>query len=140
MKLAAFFLADHAEAVNGKLYVVGGCWDNVNVSALPATHPHLSVCTALQVSWEETNRKHAFAIELVDADGRRVLPQTLGGEFEAGRPAGSRPGDWTTLVMVLNVNMLPLEQVGTYEFVLSVDGEPLGRAGFKVRQAEQPAD
>ena len=139
LRLTAFFLADHAEAVNGKLYVTGGCWNTLSVGQIPTTYHHLSVCVAVDVPWELTNHRHEFEVRLVDADGRDVLPQAFAGEFEAGRPPGMRPGDVVALVMVLNLNNMAVSQSGTHEFVLSVDDRPLGRARFTVQLVEQPA-
>jgi len=139
MRVNAFFLADHAEAVNGKLYVTGGCWDRILAAQLPAQHAHLSVVFAVQVPWTATNEKHALELGLVDADGQSALPNKVGGEFEVGRPPGWRPGDDAMLVGVFNLNGLPLAKAGTYNFVLSIDGTEVAKARLSVQVVQVPS-
>lgn len=134
MKLNAFFLADHAEAVNGKLYVTGGCWDRIFAVKLPTVHPHLSVVVSILVPWQATNEKHGLELALVDADGNSTLPGKIGGEFELGRPPGWRPGDDSNLVAVFHLNMIPFNSKGNYAFVLKVDGDELSRTSLKVEE------
>jgi hypothetical protein len=132
VQLTTFLLADHAEAVNGKLYVTGGCWNAITVSQLPAVHPHFTVAAALNVPWQATNQEHSLRLDLLDANGQSALPEALQGHFETGRPPGMRVGDETIVVMAFNFNGLQLPAPGTYDFVLEVDGTELGRASFKV--------
>lgn len=140
MRLTAFFLADHAESVGGKLYVTGGCWNTIYVTELPVQHPHLSLALAIGVPWEETNQRHQLEIELIDADGHPVMPQKLSAGFEAGRPPGMRAGDENPFVLVFNINGLRVEHEGWYEFVCTVDGSRIGEARFKIvrREAGNP--
>jgi hypothetical protein len=136
LRLTTFLLADHAEAVNGKLYVTGGCWNMITVSQLPSSHPHLTVAAALHVPWQATNQLHSLQLDLIDANGKSVLPEPLQGNFETGRPPGMRSGDEAAVVIAFNFNGLQLHSAGVHEFVLEVDGTELGRIGFKVVVAE----
>ena len=43
-------LADSAEAVNGKLYMMGGAFDSIWATAVPLTHPRLSFVMRLLFS------------------------------------------------------------------------------------------
>lgn len=139
MKVKAFFLADHAEAVNGKLYVTGGAWDRIFATKFPTVHLHMSVVVGLVVPWQNTNEKHALEITLLDADGNSTLPNKLGGEFEVGRPPGWRPGDDATLIAVFHVNAVPFKAKGSYTFALSVDGAKLAETAFKLEEVPTPA-
>lgn len=130
MKLATFMIADHAEAVSGKLYVTGGCWDRLFTAQLPAQHPHLSLAAAILVPWNATNEKHPLEVRLVHEDGEDILAQPFTSQFEVGRPPGIPAGSDITTLFVLNFNALSLPKPGRYVFVLSVDGQELGRAGF----------
>jgi hypothetical protein len=136
VRLTTFLLADHAEAVNGKLYVTGGCWNAITVSQLPARHPHFTVAAALHVPWQATNQEHSLRLELIDANGQSVLPEPLQGHFETGRPPGMRAGDEAAVVIAFNFNALELSSAGMYEFVLEVNGSEMGRASFKVIAVE----
>ena len=75
----------------------------------------------------QTNTKHKFRLELLDADGRAV-PTPDGetiraeGEFEAGRPAGLRPGTPVDAPLVVPFGPLVLDD-GRYEIRLTIDDE-----------------
>ncbi len=134
MKVNAFFVADHAEAINGKLYVTGGCWDRIFAPVIPAIHNHLSIVFSITVPWTATNEKHQLEIVLEDADGASLLPSEIKGEFEVGRPPGWRPGDDATMVGVFNINGLKFEKAGRHAFVLKIDGQDVARTGLDVQQ------
>ena len=86
-------IADFARVANGKLDVIGGGWSMMN-----AQGPFgFFVAALFQIPWDQTNAKHRFRLELLDADGQGVPIPTgetvrAEGEFEVGRPAGLRPG------------------------------------------------
>lgn len=133
---STLLVADHAEAVNGKLYVVGGCFDSIYSAAFPAEHPHMSVAACLHVPWSATNAQHQLQLDVRDADGRSLLPEQITGNFETGRPPGMRPGDDTSLVIVFNLNGMRFPQPGRYQIVLGVDGEPLRQLRLNLRDAQ----
>jgi len=139
MRLSTFLVADHAEAVSGKLYVTGGCWNSITVPQLPAVHSHLTIAAALHIPWQATNQPHSLHLDLVHEDGESRLPAPLEAKLEAGRPPGMRSGDETTIVMAFNFDGLKLAGAGLHSFVLSVDGTELGRIGFKVLVAGRSA-
>lgn len=138
MRLTTLMLADHAEAANGKLYVTGGCWNQIFAAQFPVRHGHLSLAMAIDVPWTATNERHAIEIDMVDSDGASAIPKKIGGGFEVGRPPGWRPGDPNTVVAVFNIDGLPLQKPTDYAFVVRVDGRELGRLPFRGMQIQQP--
>jgi hypothetical protein len=136
MKLSTFLLADHAEAVNGKLYVVGGAWNRIGAASFPATHNHLSVASVIHVPWDATNKSHTIELRLVDSDGAPIIPEPVHGGFESGRPPGMRPGDEQLVVLVFNFDGLVFPRPGTYEFHLLVNGDETGLIRFDVVPSE----
>ena len=89
-------LADAAQAVEGKLYVLGGGWSITGPDPTPS-----AIAVYIQVPWDRTNVEHAFRFDLVDSDGDSVEletetgveePITIEGSFEVGRPAGGEAG------------------------------------------------
>lgn len=92
-EIDSFFLADAAEAINGKLYVMGGGFDTM---IAPAGFPHqvrVSLAAILRVPWDHTNRRLPLKAYIETTDGEEVAG-ILEGEAEAGRPAGvARGGD-----------------------------------------------
>src|SRR5262249_1873065 len=108
---------------NGKLDVIGGGWSMMN-----AQGPFgFFVAALFQIPWDQTNQKHAFRLELLDADGQGV-PTPDGetiraeGEFEAGRPAGLRAGTPVDAPLVVPFWPLVLAE-GRYEMRLTIDRE-----------------
>ena len=132
MEVSTLLLADHAEAVNGKLYVIGGAWNRISAASFPATHGHLAVGVVIHVPWESANQLHSMELRLVDADGAPIIPEPVRGTFESGRPPGMRPGDEHLVVMVFNFNGLSFEHPGAFEFHLLVDDAEMRRLRFDV--------
>jgi hypothetical protein len=137
--VAAFLLADHAEAVNGKLYVIGGAFNRLYAGgAPPVVHPHLSVATVLTIPWPATGMSHNVSLTLEDADGQLLLPMgALEAAFEVSRPVGMKDGDESLVPFVFDINGLELGRFGDYLFRLHVDGRPLGEARFRLEFADR---
>lgn len=130
------FLADKAEAINGKLYVMGGAWDRIHVPSLPGPLPiPISVAISITVPWSLTNRQFTFSLELQDADGNRIPLAPEAEMFslpvEVGRPPGLTPGRPQRTVLSVTVGAgLQFEKQGTYAFCGMIDGQPLRKATF----------
>jgi hypothetical protein len=110
MKLT-LLLADFAEAINNKLYIMGGGWSVIGPD--PAT---FAIAVKLEVPWDETNKRHQLELKLVDADEKPIMvptpvgdkPLEIGGEFEVGRPVGLKPGTPLDVALAFNMGPLPL--------------------------------
>src|SRR5215213_3704668 len=99
-------LADAAQAVEGKLYILGGGW------SVTGPEPAASAIAAyIQVPWDRTNVEHRFAFELMDSDGHPVAaetsegdeePVTIEGAIEVGRPVGVTPGTPIDVPLAIN--------------------------------------
>jgi hypothetical protein len=135
---ATIMLADSAQAVGGKLYVLGGGWNMVRGPVASA------LAIIFNVSWDLANTRHAWRIELVDSDNRSVgvmQPEMdeaqnvfLEGEFEVGRPAGYPQGADLVSPLAVQLGPLPLPP-GRYVWRLLIDGEEpddTARAAFTV--------
>ena len=116
-------LCDAAEAVGGKLYILGGGWS----MASPAS-TRSAIAIYIQVPWDQTNYSHHFRLELLDADAQPVLtpegqPVFVEGNFEVGRPAGLKPGVPIDVPLALNVGQMQLPPDNRFEWRLTLDGE-----------------
>ncbi len=119
-------LADAAEAVNGKLYILGGGWSVMGPDPAP-----MAIAIKIEVPWDQGNDVHKLQLRLVDADGQPVLAESEDGEvpivldadFETGRPAGMKPGTPLDLTMAVTLGPLPLQPGSRYEWRLSIDGK-----------------
>jgi hypothetical protein len=124
--MATLMLADAAQAVDNKLYILGGGWSVTG----PAPTP-FALAVSLKVPWDEANRAHTLRLELLDSDGDPVAVSGATGEeplaietkFEVGRPPGLKPGTSIDLAFAMNFAPVPLPPAGRYEWRLSIDGE-----------------
>ena len=120
-------LADAAQEVGGKLYILGGGWSITGPTPTP-----MAIALKLEVPWDRTNEQHKLLLELLDEDGDPVLvtddqgeqvPLQVSGEFEAGRPPGIKPGTPIDSALAVNFGPLQLEGGRRYQWRLSIDGE-----------------
>jgi hypothetical protein len=119
-------LADAAQEVQGKLYILGGGW-----SVTGPDIPPMALAIKLDVPWNAADASHEFELALVDTDGRAVLVEDaaqgprevrIGGSFEVGRPPGLPPGSDIDCAFTVNVGAIPLAS-GRYAWQLWIDGE-----------------
>ncbi len=129
-------LADSAEAIGGKVYMMGGGWDRIQGSREPNDIRHFAIALSIIVPWHHTNEKHDLRLEIVDEDGKKAV-LGVGGEFTTGRPAGAVPGQSLRTPLALKVNM-PLLKPGTYAVIGSVDGQESRRTTFHVHPPVGP--
>jgi hypothetical protein len=118
-------LADAAQSVGGKLYVLGGGWSITGPDPSPG-----GLAIKIEVPWDEANKRHKIALELLDGDGRPFLaptpmgeqPLKIEGNFEVGRPPGIMPGSPLDVAVAFNFPPLPLKPGTRYVWQLSIDG------------------
>jgi hypothetical protein len=119
-------LADSAQEINGKLYILGGGWSTTTGGSPSA------IAIKIDVPWDRSNHPFAVVLELLTADGEPVLvtqpdgeevPLRLEGRLEVGRPPGLKPGTPIDAAMAINMGPLPLEPDQRYEWRLSIDGD-----------------
>jgi hypothetical protein len=117
-------LADSAQVVEGKLYVLGGGWSITGPEPSP-----FAIALLFDVPWDQTNIRHHFRLELVDLDGHPVLVETpegeqglaIEGQFEIGRPPGLKRGAAIPTPLAFNLPPQPIPPGGWYEWRLTVD-------------------
>ena len=132
VNIHALMLADSAQAVDGKLYILGGAWNVLRFPEFPA-QLLVGIAVAIDVDWNETNRRHHLDVRFEDADGNPMDP-TIGADFEAGRPPGAVAGADLRIVFAVN-GPLAIPAPGSYAAVASIGGEVLARARFQAVQA-----
>jgi uncharacterized protein DUF6941 len=140
-------LADAAQAVDGKLYVLGGGWSIITVG-MP-----FAIAAKVEVPWNQATDSHTLKLELLDQDGHAVCVPTLGadggesnpvvieGEFATGIPAGHKPGTPLDGVFAIGIGPgLPLQPSSRYEWRLSLDGrtEDDWYVAFSTRPPQAP--
>jgi hypothetical protein len=129
----SFTVADFAEAINGKLYVMGG---GIGVMFAP-TFPHqvrVSIAAILRVPWGDTNRRFPIRAWLENSDGDE-LEYRLEGQIEAGRPAGGRGED--VIICFAAPLHFTAESTGRFRLVLQF-GEDERKLALQVGQISLP--
>ena len=124
-------LADAAQAVQGKLYILGGGWTDTPLNADGHTLPH-ALAVLVHVPWDQADRSHRLVAKLLDDASRGVQVADLDRveivmDFEVSHPPDATPGSALPVPFAANVGPLPL-QPGRYTWDLCVDGEPLQQA------------
>jgi hypothetical protein len=137
-------LADFAQVVNGKLYIMGGGWSLIGPNPTPS-----AIAIKIEVPWTEANRKHNLKLELLDTDYRPVQIPTPAGdapvevitEFEVGRPPGLIAGSPLDVAVAFNLGPLPLIPARRYIWKATINGDTHDnwQASFATRPALQTA-
>lgn len=92
----SLMVADYAEVVNGKLYVMGGGFSAVQMVDFDQPY-RCAVAAALRVPWDHTNQLVDFTGHLETLDAEPLDCWSLQGQFEAGRAPGQRGEDTITM-------------------------------------------
>jgi hypothetical protein len=129
VKVEWLILADGAQTVGNKLYLLGGGWDVLTVSGTLPVQRHIALAASFLVPWSETNMKHNFEIEMLHEDGASIAK--IGGQFEVGRPPGIPAGSDQRSQFAVDMG-LTLERGGVYVIVARIEGEEAGKTSFRV--------
>ncbi len=115
-------LCDHAMvSQDGKLSLIG-IFDRIAVPGLPVQHPRFFVVAVFDMAPGE----YTVRVELIDPTGASVL-QEQGVEIPVGVAEAGQSGN-----LVAELNMLPLEFAGRYDFNLYVGTDRLGSISLNV--------
>ncbi len=121
-------VADRAEVVNGKLYLMGGSWDRIQ----PPQFPHrmmLGIALGVRIPFAFTDAQHTVAIELMHDDTRMI-------GFEAKLSTGRPPGMAGMDMLVPMAFNIPIAIPGEGQVTLraAIDQYPGRRHEIKVIQ------
>jgi hypothetical protein len=143
-------IADSVVSAEGKLYVQGGGWNQINVQVVPAVVDRIGLAILIRVPYTATNHQHSMELGLVSEDGSEVplgeatgpggetgLVGKIGMQFNVGRPPTIQAGDEQLVPFALNMSALKFESVGQYSFVISIDSTEIKRLTFRVVQTPQ---
>ncbi len=133
-RVECFMVCDGAQECGGKLYVLGGGWNEIRGKSFPLAYRDLALAIRLSVPWNETNKPHAFEIKLLSDDGDEVLPKPLKGDFNVGRPPTVEPGDDLPVLLAITMSGVVLLSPGGYSFRLLIDGEESAMTRVRARK------
>jgi uncharacterized protein DUF6941 len=130
-------VADHAEAINGKLYLHGAGWSDVTQPVVPTGQSpvvHMGIAVSILVGWNETNRRFPLTIAIVHEDGDEVAK--LGAQIEAGRPPCVSQGTDFRNILAIVANVV-FPKLGRYEVRADLE-ESQRSVTFRVHPAPTP--
>jgi hypothetical protein len=115
-------LADAAQVVDNKLYILGGGWSIIGPDPRP-----FAIALKIEVPWDQTNMMHEWRLELLTADGEPVAasaeePLIISGQFDVGRPPGLSAGTPADLALAINLGPIVLPPGERYVWKLTIDG------------------
>ena len=126
-------LADRAEVLNGKLYMMGGAWDRRHIRDIRTPMP-LTIVMGVLVPWNLTNEPHRLQIRIEDEDGNPVPPE-VEATVNVGRPASATQGQSFRATAVIN-NRWTRPRYGVYRVAASVRGHAEKRVAFYAVETE----
>lgn len=136
-------LADAARVADNKLYVFGGQWDRLYTHSFPATHAGLTVVLVIEVSYAEALTDHHLRVALM-RDGEAMGPEARG-VINVGHAPGTSPGAPSYVPIALPFEQIVFTSSGRFEWVVSLNDEPMGFIPLEVTLApggamEEPAE
>jgi hypothetical protein len=134
VKLDFLLLADKAEALNGKLYMIGGAIDRIGLLEIPGP-ASFDVAMGVLVSYHETRDTHRLTLRMETADNRPVFP-AIEISFATGTPPGLPAGDDVRFTAVVQ-GPFPIPSEGAYQWVAEVDGQRFDPRHFRVTKVNQ---
>jgi hypothetical protein len=134
MKLTTAMLCDSAQVQSGKLFILGGGFDTINVPGLPATQRNLSLAMVAEVGQEDRQRDLELHISLVDEDGKAVGVEAKG-MLRVGAPPNLPPGTPSVVPIVSPFQNITFAEAKGYVFVVTFEDEELARVRFRVVKA-----
>jgi hypothetical protein len=118
MKIDYAVLADAAQAVGGKIFILGGGW-NVYRSANYPAPVQLAVAVGLGFSGTEIGGRYPLKIVIADEAGVPVVPE-LNGQIETGQLAPDLPQGLPVKVPVAWNVSFGVPRPGKYTIVVTV--------------------
>jgi hypothetical protein len=121
---ATMILADAAQAIENKLYLLGGGW----VVTGPEPSP-FAIAILIEVPLEEAGRSHQWGLTLLDEEGVPVrLPAlneqalTIGGDFVVGKSPDHPIHVPLTINIAINSGPIQYPPGRSFTWQLSIDG------------------
>lgn len=116
-------VANHAEVVNGMLYLSGGGFTELSrpVTEPPSYVNNLGAAISIRVPDEESNKQHTFTIKLEKKEGGEPLGMATGA-FSVGKPANVSEDVEMRIVGAIQFNTI-FPSSGIYQVVAMIDND-----------------
>lgn len=132
-------LANHVEAVNGMLYILGGGWtDHWRQATSPTGQPVVSqigVAVTVLVPWTASGNPYRLQLSIEDSVGAQIA--NIGTQLNSTRPPGLPTGADLRTVMALTFNVV-FPVAGQYRVVATLANQPSREVDFRVHDVVVP--
>ena len=132
MKVDFAFLADSADAINGKIYVMGGAFDTIWAKQAPVIHPKLSLVLRLKLDPAEMDRPHNFEIIVMDEDGKNVAK--VAAPIEVKKNPQNYKGWQQSFLTVIHFINLNFARFGDYNFRIVINNTEHESISLRIAQ------
>jgi hypothetical protein len=132
MDIEAFLICDSATDQFGKLNILGA-FDAIAAHNVPVVHPQFSVALRIRFRKSES-ANHPFRINLVDADGKPVLPRPFDGNVNVQL---RETDEFAVVNLIVNLRDTRFEKFGRYSVDLTMDGKQRGALPLFVKQVQR---
>lgn len=136
MEIDFAFLADRADIVNGKLYLLGGAFDAIHAPKVPVKHQSMTLVMRFLFSPPELDQTYRIEVRLIDADGKKVL--AVPGDFTIKRSMVAEKGYKTPFLTSINFFNTPFNSFGDYSFEIFVNGTCVKSVSLRITEAKPP--
>lgn len=139
MHVDSFYLADRAQIVDGKLYVLGGGWNYLNLAGPDAQVEFMALVGRVLVPFESAESEIELHIRLEHAEAAFGGPQ-FRLLLRPGRSSRQRRSVETATPFAIDVLGLKFPWDGEYAFVMLRNGNEIARTRFQVNFVNQDSD
>lgn len=135
MELGYAMLANAAELSGGKLYILGGDFDQL-FAQFPHTLYHMDVVGKITFKQDECGRRYHLTVRLETPDGTLMEPKL---EQDITPPPRPEPELGTGITFLFSVSGLVLAQPGRYHVRILLDGRELKDLWLHAQEIAAPA-
>src|SRR5258705_139034 len=116
MQVEFVMLADAAQVIGGKLYLLGGAWNLYRAVAFPTQAP-IALVASILVDPNEAGTRNAVRLTVADEAGIPIIP-ALDWAVEVGRREESDPAVPQRSLLAMNTS-IQLPRAGRYSFTVT---------------------
>lgn len=133
MRVVLCTCADYANSGEGGKLNLMGIFDRIGVREFPAQHGQMVFVVRVLFEYEDSEAAHDIKVELRGPDGGKVLD--VGGKVNVGTISA---GSFSTNNLIFQLQGVPFERSGTYDFRVLSDGEELATLPLAVIKGAGP--
>ena len=137
MRIMLLITADHAsvETTTGKLNILGAFSRIITSDDFPKIWNRMSLAVKIRSELTDHHDERTLTVEIIDEDAEKHFH--FSGPFKFPPSGTGMPSEFNA---VLELNGLKFPHPGFYNYVVSVDGEELGRTPVELVKRQKPSE